>query len=96
MLLKSCAMPPASVPMASIFCDWRSWISSRSFSASASFRAVMSRKFTTTACTLGSWSRLLNVLSIQRHDPSLCRTMTSCVTTFPGSRITSAHATFRC
>ena len=35
-------MPPASVPIASIFCDWRSWISSRSFSASAFLRAVMS------------------------------------------------------
>ena len=25
MLLKSWARPPARVPMASIFCDWRSW-----------------------------------------------------------------------
>ncbi len=25
MLLKSWAMPPASVPRASIFCDWRNW-----------------------------------------------------------------------
>jgi len=30
MLLKSCATPPASCPMASIFCEWRSW-SSRFF-----------------------------------------------------------------
>src|SRR5258706_29103 len=28
-LLKSCAMPPANRPTASIFCDWRSWSSSR-------------------------------------------------------------------
>jgi hypothetical protein len=36
MLLKSWAIPPAKVPMASIFWAWRSWPSSR-------FRAVMSR-----------------------------------------------------
>ena len=29
MLLKSCATPPASWPMASIFCDWRNCSSSR-------------------------------------------------------------------
>ena len=38
MLLKSCAMPPASVPIASSFCDWRNWDSSRSRSASAFLR----------------------------------------------------------
>ena len=42
MLLKSCAMPPARVPIASSFCDWRSCDSSRSRSASALLRSVMS------------------------------------------------------
>ncbi len=32
MLLKSCAIPPASVPSASSFCDWRSCDSRRRFS----------------------------------------------------------------
>src|SRR2546428_272873 len=36
-LLKSCAMPPASVPTLSIFCAWRSWSSSVR-------RSVVSRK----------------------------------------------------
>jgi len=35
-LLKSCAMPPVSCPMASIFCDWR-------ICSSAAIFAVMSR-----------------------------------------------------
>src|SRR6266850_1157810 len=42
MLLKSCAMPPASVPMASIFCDCLSCISRRSFSSCACFCALTS------------------------------------------------------
>ena len=36
MLLKSCATPPVSWPTASIFCAWRSWLSSAT-------RSVMSR-----------------------------------------------------
>jgi hypothetical protein len=36
MLLKSWAMPPVSCPIASIFCAWRSWLSSCT-------RSVMSR-----------------------------------------------------
>src|SRR5947199_360258 len=56
-------------------------------SASASLRSVMSRKFITRARTLGSSSRLLTVFSIQRHDPSLWRTIVSTVTTFPGECI---------
>ncbi len=47
----------------------------------------MSRKFITSARTLGSSSRLLMVLSIQRHDPSLWRTIVSNVTAFPGDWI---------
>ena len=42
MLLKSCAMPPASVPTASIFWDWRSWPSRSRRSCSAAFLAPMS------------------------------------------------------
>ena len=43
MLLKSWAMPPASVPMDSIFCACWSWVSSMRFSSSVSFRLVTSR-----------------------------------------------------
>ena len=43
MLLKSWAMPPASVPMASIFWACRSWDSSLAFSSSASLYFVISR-----------------------------------------------------
>ena len=43
MLLKSCAMPPASLPIDSSFCAWSSW-------ASAALRPVMS---TTVAKTWG-------------------------------------------
>lgn len=44
MLLKSCAMPPAMVPSASIFCDSRSCVSSALRSLSAAARADMSRR----------------------------------------------------
>ena len=40
-LLKSCAMPPVSWPIASIFCDWRSISSARR-------RSAMSRSTSTT------------------------------------------------
>ena len=43
-LLKSWATPPASWPMASIFCDWRSWPSSFSSAAAARLRSVMSMR----------------------------------------------------
>ena len=42
MLLKSCAIPPASVPSASIFCACRSWASSFSFSWAFRTLSVMS------------------------------------------------------
>ena len=45
-LLKSCAMPPASVPSASSFCEWRSAASSSCLSASAARRRVISRAVT--------------------------------------------------
>ena len=45
-LLKSWAMPPASRPTASIFCDWRSCSSSRRRSSSAWRRSVTSRNIT--------------------------------------------------
>ena len=41
MLLKSCAIPPASVPMASSFCAWRSCVSSRCRSRSECLRSSM-------------------------------------------------------
>ena len=84
MLLKSCAMPPARRPTASIFSAWRRRCSSRWRSASACFRSVMSRKLNTTARTLGSCSRFLRVSSIQRHEPSLCSTLHSSTDTLPG------------
>ena len=40
MLLKSCAMPPVSWPVASIFWPWRSAISSRSFSVMSTQRTT--------------------------------------------------------
>ncbi len=40
-LLKSCAMPPASRPTASIFCEWRSCSSRTSRFVSASSRSAM-------------------------------------------------------
>ena len=45
-LLKSCAMPPARRPTASIFCDWRSCSSSPCRSSSARRRSLMSRNIT--------------------------------------------------
>ena len=45
-LLKSWAMPPASRPTASIFCDWRSCSSSRRLSSSAWRRSVTSVNIT--------------------------------------------------
>ena len=54
--------------------------SSRSWSASSiRLRSVMSRKFETTARTSGLWSWLVETISIQRHEPSLCRTRVSTV-----------------
>ena len=41
-LLKSCATPPASLPMLSTFCDWRSCSSSCALARSASRRWLMS------------------------------------------------------
>ena len=46
-LLKSCATPPASRPIDSIFCDWMNCASIR-------FRSVTSRQLTTTAAMAGS------------------------------------------
>ena len=42
MLLKSCATPPASWPMASIFCDWRNCSSSRRWAVTSRNRLNMS------------------------------------------------------
>ena len=42
-LLKSCATPPVSLPMASIFCDWKSASRACSSFLWASRRSVMSR-----------------------------------------------------
>ena len=49
-LLKSCAMPPASCPTASIFCDCRSCSSARRSAAAARFCSRRSRKVACTAC----------------------------------------------
>ena len=46
-LLKSWAIPPASVPMASIFWAWRSRVSRFAFSSSDFFRSVIFRPLTT-------------------------------------------------
>ena len=43
MLLKSCAIPPVSWPIASIFCEWRSASSAWRNASSASRSAVTSR-----------------------------------------------------
>ncbi len=52
-LFMSWAIPPARVPMASIFCAWRSCASSRSYSSIAACCSVTSR---TAASTVGSSS----------------------------------------
>ena len=57
MLLKSCAMPPASVPIASSRCAWRSSRSSPRRSSSARCRSV-------TSCTASTkWSAVPHRLS---------------------------------
>src|SRR5438093_954890 len=62
-LLKSWATPPASRPMASIFCAWLSC-------ASRSFRSVRSRTFMTIVSFPSASRRLLATASMLRNEPS--------------------------
>ena len=82
-LLKSCAMPPASRPTASIFCDWSS-------SFSSCRRSVMSRLLMTRPRTAGSWSRFVAMDSRSLYPPFLCcmREWMACVE--PGRVMASA------
>ena len=62
-LLKSWAMPPASCPMACIFCDWRSCSSSR-------FRSVMSRPLDSTSTSCARRSKIPRLVHCcQRWPP---------------------------
>ena len=82
-LLKSCAIPPASLPTASIFCVWRS-------SSSSSFRAVMSSM--SEMPKLPSRARV-SVTEAQKLEPSLrsSRFSNVCDGSFPD--MTSSEAT---
>ena len=64
MLLKSWAIPPASRPMASIFCAWRSCCSSVAFS-------VMSKNATTAPATTPSSTTGWDQYSTRMLFPSL-------------------------
>ncbi|OQB91174.1 MAG: hypothetical protein BWX86_02077 [Verrucomicrobia bacterium ADurb.Bin122] len=55
MLLKSCAMPPASAPMLSIFWAWTSWASSWYRFSRSRFHSVMSRAMASTP-TSSPWA----------------------------------------
>ena len=74
-LLKSCATPPARVPMASIFCDSRSCVSSARCCASACLSSVMSVCVPTMRSGRPSASRAITMPrdSTHFHDPSLQR-----------------------
>ena len=87
-LLKSCAIPPASWPMASIF--WACWSCS-----SSSARSVWSRRVSTTPPTDGSWSRLVMTASIFRQSPSTPSIRQRVVALCPGrlSRSVTARST---
>ena len=85
-LLKSCAIPPASVPIASIFWDSRNCPSSAICAARAALRSVMLRTISETPISFPVSSRIGDsVLDISIRWPSRCRRTVSALATLAPS-----------
>ena len=92
-LLKSCATPPVSLPMASIFCDWKKASCVLSSASCASRRSVRSRVILVKPISSPSGLRIGSMTTVaQKREPSL-RTRQPSASKWPWSRaVCSARA----